>query len=98
MELSEPVIRNPRQDLVAAAPHRASLKIRILPDSTASFPTRDFWSRRRRSDRLGARRLADVDDVRARLLRGRNDADVDAALRCERFGFARARRRDSPTS
>ena len=35
----------------------------------------------RRSHHLGAHRLADVDDVRARLLRGRDDADVDAALR-----------------
>ena len=34
----------------------------------------------RRPDQLGAHRLADVDDVRARLLRGRDDADVDAAL------------------
>src|SRR5437870_1652652 len=34
-----------------------------------------------RSDHLGAHRLADVDDVRARLLCGRDDADVDAALR-----------------
>ena len=37
--------------------------------------------RDRRPDHLGAHRLADVDDVRARLLRGRDDADVDAALR-----------------
>ena len=35
----------------------------------------------RRPDQLGAHRLADVDDLRARLLRGRDDADVDAALR-----------------
>ena len=32
-------------------------------------------------DQLGAHRLAHVDDLRARLLRGRDDADVDAALR-----------------
>ena len=37
--------------------------------------------RGRRPDHLGAHRLADVDDVRARLLRRRDDADVDAALR-----------------
>ena len=36
---------------------------------------------RRRADQLGAHRLADVDDLRARLLRRRDDADVDAALR-----------------
>ena len=37
--------------------------------------------RGRRPDQLGAHRLADVDDLRAGLLRGRDDADVDAALR-----------------
>src|SRR5580700_11220946 len=37
--------------------------------------------RRRRPYHLGAHRLIDVDDVRARLLRRRDDADVDAALR-----------------
>ena len=31
-------------------------------------------------DHLGAHRLADVDDVWSRLLRGRDDAGVDAAL------------------
>ena len=36
--------------------------------------------RDRRPDHLGAHRLADVDDVRARLLRGRDDAALDAAL------------------
>ena len=35
---------------------------------------------RRRSDHLGAHRLADVDDFRPRLLRGRNDAGLHAAL------------------
>ena len=37
---------------------------------------------------MGARRLADVDDVWARLLRCRDDADVDAALRRGALGFA----------
>ena len=36
---------------------------------------------RRRPRHLGAHRLADVDDLRACLLRRRDDADVDAALR-----------------
>jgi hypothetical protein len=36
---------------------------------------------RRRADQLGAHRFADVDDLRSGLLRGRDDADVDAALR-----------------
>ncbi len=35
----------------------------------------------RRPDHLGAHRLADVDDLRPGLLRGRDDAGVDAALR-----------------
>ncbi len=34
----------------------------------------------RRADQLGPHRLADVDDVRSRLLRRRDDPDVDAAL------------------
>jgi hypothetical protein len=42
----------------------------------------------RRVDYLGADRVVDVDDIWARLLRGRNDADVYDA---ERFGFAAAR-------
>jgi hypothetical protein len=33
-----------------------------------------------RSHHLGAHGIADVDDIRACLLRHRNDADVDAAL------------------
>jgi hypothetical protein len=33
-----------------------------------------------RADQLGAHRFADVDDLRSGLLRGRDDADVDAAL------------------
>src|SRR5262249_16775274 len=37
--------------------------------------------RGRRPGHLGAHRLADVDDVRPRLLRGRDDAGVDATLR-----------------
>ena len=36
---------------------------------------------RRRAHQLGAHRLADVDDVRACLLRGRDDAGLHAALR-----------------
>ena len=47
--------------------------------------------RRRRPDHLGAHRLADVDDVRARLLRGRDDADVDAALRRRALRLCAAR-------
>ena len=39
-----------------------------------------FVDRHRRPDHLGAHRLADVDDLRSGLLRGRDDADVDAAL------------------
>src|SRR5712672_3154754 len=38
-----------------------------------------------------AHRLADVDDFRARLLRGRDDADVDAALRRRTFRLRAAR-------
>src|SRR5262245_14764142 len=45
----------------------------------------------RRSHHLGAHRLADVDDVRARLLRDRDDADVDAALRRRALRFCAAR-------
>src|SRR5262249_49584177 len=40
---------------------------------------------------LGPNRLAHVDDIRARLLRGRNDADVDAALRCGAFRLCATR-------
>ena len=47
--------------------------------------------RRRRPDHLGAHRLADVDDVRAGMLRGRDDADVDAALRCRTLRLRAAR-------
>ena len=50
-----------------------------------------FRRRRRRSDHLGAHRLADVDDLRSRLLRGRDDADVDAALRRRALWFRAAR-------
>jgi hypothetical protein len=49
--------------------------------STTNSPTRAFWSRDGRPHHLGAHRFADVDDIRARLLRRRDDADVDAALR-----------------
>src|SRR5215469_15222127 len=45
----------------------------------------------RRSHHLGAYRLADVDDLRARLLRDRDDADVDAALRRGTLRFCAAR-------
>src|SRR5260221_563856 len=40
---------------------------------------------------LGAHRLADVDDVWSRLLRGRDDADVDAALRRRALRLCAAR-------
>ena len=43
------------------------------------------------ADQLGAHRLADVDDVRAGLLRGRDDAGVDAALRSRAFRLRAAR-------
>src|SRR5215831_8487669 len=39
---------------------------------------------------MGAHRLAHVDDLRARLLRGRDDADVDAALRRRAVRFCSA--------
>src|SRR6266568_3525347 len=40
---------------------------------------------------MGAHGIADVDDVRSRLLRGRNDAGVDAALRCRALRLCAAR-------
>ena len=39
-----------------------------------------FITTDRQSDHLGAHGIADVDDLRSRLLRDRDDADVDAAL------------------
>ena len=45
----------------------------------------------RRPHQLGPHRLADVDDVRARLLRGRDDAGLDAALRPRALRFRAAR-------
>src|SRR5258705_12238016 len=47
--------------------------------------------RDRRTDHLGAHRLADVDDVRTCLLCDRDDADVDAALRFRAFRLRPAR-------
>ena len=52
----------------------------------------------RRPDPMGAHRLADVDDVRPRLLRGRDDAAFDAALRRRALRLRAARvARASPT-
>jgi hypothetical protein len=42
-------------------------------------------------DQLGAHRLADVDDLRSGLLRGRDDAGLDAALRPRAFRLRAAR-------
>ena len=53
---------------------------------------------RRRADQLGAHRLADVDDLRAGLLRGRDDAGLHAALRPGALRLRAARlARASPT-
>src|SRR5258705_2387928 len=56
-----------------------------------SFGTLNNDYRDRRTDHLGAHRLADVDDVRTCLLCDRDDADVDAALRCRAFRLRPAR-------
>jgi NADH-quinone oxidoreductase B subunit len=45
----------------------------------------------RQPDQLGAHRLADVDDLRPGLLRRRDDADVDAALRRRALRLCAAR-------
>ena len=47
--------------------------------------------RDRGPDHLGANGLVDVDDIRAGVLRGRDDADVDAALRRRALRFCAAR-------
>ena len=61
------------------------------PRSQTSSPTRASSSPRRRPHQLGAHRLADVDDVRARLLRRRDDAGVHAALRSRALRLRAAR-------
>ena len=83
MELSEPVLVTPRQTVTTARSGEAgAVDDPFFADLNSELSDKGFPGRgRRRSDRLGAHRLADVDDVRARLLRGRDDADVDAALR-----------------
>ena len=86
---ASPVVAPPRGHLDPGTgkPVEAGRSV-LSTASTTSLPTRASSSPRRRPDHLGAHRLADVDDVRPRVLRGRDDAGVDAALRLERFGFA----------
>ena len=65
-----------------AAPRRSTTTIPISRRCRPRWPDKGFLvASRRCADQLGAHRLADVDDLRARLLRGRDDAGLDAALR-----------------
>ncbi len=66
----------PRRQPISAGATRSSPSVNNELADKGFLVTAD-----RRSDQLGAHRLADVDDLRARLLRRRDDAGVDAALR-----------------
>ena len=82
MELSEPAIVTPNDELIAAHSENAGAAVDPFFTNVKSelYDKGFLVATADKPHCLGAHRLADVDAVRTCLLRDRDDADGDAAL------------------